>query len=64
MQMATNTRKRTVGERVIHPELSYLLTGVLFSVQNELGLYAREKQFRIIRIDSPARHRREISIIR
>jgi len=39
----TNTKK--ISEKVIYPELSYTLTGVLFAVHNELGQYAREKQY-------------------
>jgi len=30
---------------LIYPELSYLLTGILFSTHNELGQYCREKQY-------------------
>ena len=40
--MATNN---TISEKVLHPELSYLMTGILFAVHNELGQYAREKQY-------------------
>lgn len=40
--MATN---KTVSEKVLYPELSYLITGILFSVQNELGPYSKEKQY-------------------
>ena len=40
--MATN---RTTGNKVLHPELSYLITGILFSVHNELGQYSKEKQY-------------------
>jgi len=32
-------------EKVIYPELSYTLTGILFSVHNTLGQFAREKQY-------------------
>jgi GxxExxY protein len=30
---------------VLHPELSYDINGMLFAVHNELGPYAREKQY-------------------
>lgn len=34
-----------INEKVIYPELSYSLTGILFSVHNTLGQFAREKQY-------------------
>ncbi len=36
---------KKVGEKVIFPELSYTINGVLFSVHNDLGRFAREKQY-------------------
>lgn len=43
IRMATNTTK--VGENVLYPELSYIITGILFGAHNELGQFAREKQY-------------------
>jgi len=33
------------GGNLIYPKLSYSTNGILFSTHNELGCYAREKQF-------------------
>ncbi len=33
------------GEKVLHPKLSYLITGICYKVHNELGRYLNEKQY-------------------
>ncbi len=40
IQMNTN-----YTNKLIHPQLSYTLTGICFSVHNNLGRFAREKQY-------------------
>ena len=54
-QMTTNKK---ISNKVIYAELSYTLTGILFDVHNELGQYAREKQYG----DLLEKHFKEISI--
>lgn len=34
-----------ISEKVIYPELSYQLTGVLFAIHNDLGRFCNEKQY-------------------
>jgi GxxExxY protein len=38
-------KDKVYSKKVIYPELSYKVTGVLFEVKKELGNYAREKQY-------------------
>ena len=37
--------EKAFNEKVIYPELSYKIVGILFEVKKELGEYAREKQY-------------------
>ena len=37
--------KRKVGAKVLYPELSYVLTGILFEAHKQLGRFGREKQY-------------------
>ncbi|MBI4065352.1 GxxExxY protein [Candidatus Gottesmanbacteria bacterium] len=41
--MHTNATNK--NNKLIYPELSYLITGVCFDVHNSLGRYSREKQY-------------------
>ena len=43
MQMATNKTQNT--NKLLYPELSYTIVGICFAAHNELGPYAREKQY-------------------
>lgn len=38
-------RPKNYSRKVIYPELSYEINGILFQVKKELGSYAREKQY-------------------
>lgn len=41
----TNTTNKLDKPRLLHPDLSYTLNGLCFSVHNELGRHCREKQY-------------------
>ncbi|MEK7124101.1 MAG: GxxExxY protein [Patescibacteria group bacterium] len=45
--MSTNyTNKNTNSdEKLIYPDLSYILTGIFFDIHNKYGRFAREKQY-------------------
>lgn len=42
--MQTDNRQK-VSKKVMHPELSYKIVGILFEAHKELGSYAKEKQY-------------------
>ncbi len=38
-------KEQKVSSKVLYPELSYKINGILFSIHNEMGIFAREKQY-------------------
>ncbi len=60
------TTNKQIDEKVLYSELSYIITGILFATHNELGRYAREKQYGdIIELklkEAKIPHRREAPI--
>lgn len=36
---------RITKKEIVHPDLSYLVTGLLYETHNELGRFCREKQY-------------------
>lgn len=45
MQMKTHANDANSYKKIIFPELSYVVTGILFKVHNDLGGYCNEKQY-------------------
>ena len=43
MRMHANDTNKE--QKLIYPELSYLITGICFNVHNQLGRFSREKQY-------------------
>lgn len=46
LRMNANTTNITIRNKdLLYPELSYLLTGICFDIQNTMGRFLREKQY-------------------
>ena len=43
--MQTRIAKDIVRDNVVERDLSYILTGIFFEIQKELGRFCREKQY-------------------
>ena len=43
--MRMDTYDANSRNKIVYPELSYKLTGILFDVHNSLGRYSREVQY-------------------
>lgn len=52
-------QKENLQSKLLYPELSYQLTGILFAVHNELGRFCNEKQYG----DGVERHLKERSVM-
>ena len=39
------SKSTNTSQKIIHAELSYAITGILFQAHNELGRYCNEKQY-------------------
>jgi len=45
LNMDSNKMAQINTQKIIFPELSYAITGMCFAVHNEIGRFAREKQY-------------------
>ena len=55
-----------INSKILHPELSYIITGICFQVQRDLGRFCRERQyadrFEELLKEKELRYRREIDL--
>jgi hypothetical protein len=38
-------KEKKVSSKVLYPELSYKINGILFSIHNQAGIFSREKYY-------------------
>ena len=66
MDFVMQVVKSSKNEKLIYPEQSYLITGICFDIHNQLGRFAREKQYadaferRLLELKIP--YKRELTI--
>jgi GxxExxY protein len=66
--MTSVIKMKGVRSKIVYPELSYKITGILFKIHSELGRFCREKQYQEVfevklkKFEIPYEREKELSI--